>query len=163
MKKIILSPQMLFQMRSLESSLTMLLVIRTPIVNSSPVSMKCPYCLQHIRSEIISKPEFVSIVLGMTLFIVVPGLIMMGLVILLMQMTANKKHRCPLCERELGHDGKFLIYFQDEVYSLAIFSSGLIVTKKILISGVLMILAIIIFSVKLSSVESEKWVDVTWK
>jgi hypothetical protein len=75
--------------------------------------MKCPFCLQHIRSEIILKPEFISIVLGISIFVIVPHMAMMLLVIMLMHFTASRKHRCPLCERELGHDGKFLLYFTD--------------------------------------------------
>jgi hypothetical protein len=40
--------------------------------------------------------------------------------LVILQVTATRKHRCPMCERELGSDGKFLVFFKDEVYSFAI-------------------------------------------
>jgi hypothetical protein len=124
--------------------------------------MKCPFCLQHIHSEIILKPELISIVLGISVFVIVPHLAMMLLVIMLMQFTAARKHRCPLCERELGHDGKFLLYFTDEVYSLTLFSAGFIFTKKMVVTGVLILFAMTILSLRVSQMENERWVPTTW-
>lgn len=100
--------------------------------------MKCPYCLQHIQSEIILKPEFISIALGMSIFVIVPHLTMMLVIIFLLHFTASRKHRCPLCERELGSNGKFLMYLTDEVYSISIFSAGFIFTKKMVVTVLLL-------------------------
>lgn len=124
--------------------------------------MKCPFCLQHIHSEIILKPEFISIVLGISLFVMVPHLAMMLLVITLMHFTASRKHRCPLCERELGNDGKFLVYFTDEVYSLSLFSAGFIFTKKMAITGGLLLFISIVLTIRVARLESDKLVDTTW-
>jgi hypothetical protein len=124
--------------------------------------MKCPFCLQHIHSEIILKPEFISIVLGISLFVIVPHLAMMLLVIVLMHFTASRKHRCPLCERELGNDGKFLLYFTDEVYSLSLFSAGFLFTKKMAVTAALIAFILLVMSIRVSQMERERWVDTTW-
>lgn len=75
--------------------------------------MRCPYCLEMIRSEIILKPEVITVALGLSIFAIVPNFIMMMLIIMMLQFASSRKHRCPLCERELGSDGRFLIYFTD--------------------------------------------------
>ncbi len=124
--------------------------------------MKCPFCLQHIQSELILKPEFISIVLGVSIFVIVPHLLMMLLVMTLMHFTASRKHRCPLCERELGHDGKFLMVFTDEVYSLSLFSAGLIFTKKMLITAALLAFIVFVLSIRVGQIYREREVGTTW-
>lgn len=124
--------------------------------------MKCPFCLQHIHSEIILRPEFISMMLGLSLFVVVPHLAMMMLVMLLMHFTASRKHRCPLCERELGSDGKFLLYFTDEVYSLSFFSAGFIFTKKMLVTGALLLFMVLVLSIRVAQMDRQKTVRTTW-
>lgn len=125
--------------------------------------MKCPFCLQHIQSEIILKPEFISVALGISLFVIVPHLSMMVLAILLMHFTASRKHRCPLCERELGHDGKFLMYFTDEVYSLSLFSAGFIFTKKTLATALMLAFICLIMTARVAQMNRDKWVLTTWQ
>ena len=88
---------------------------------------------------------------------VLPHFLTIFLVIVVLQITATRKHRCPLCERELGTDGKFLVFFRDEVYSFAIGNllliigtNGLIVSKKILVSIGIGILVLVILTVKMN-------------
>ena len=75
--------------------------------------MRCPYCLELIRSEIILKPEIITAALGLSIFALVPNFMMMLISLMLLQFVASRKHRCPLCERELCSDGRFLVYFTD--------------------------------------------------
>lgn len=58
--------------------------------------------------------------LALVLFSIMPNAIMIVVVMIVMQLTATKRHRCGLCERELGTDGKFLGLFHDQVYSFNI-------------------------------------------
>ena len=88
---------------------------------------------------------------------VLPHFLTIVLVIIVLQITATRKHRCPLCERELGTDGKFLVFFHDEVYSFTLGklitylgTNGLIVSKKILASIAIGILVLIILTVKMN-------------
>jgi hypothetical protein len=75
---------------------------------------------------------------------------MMLLIITLIQLTASRKHRCPLCERELGSDGKFLLFFTDEVYSWSFLSAGFISTKKNLMTFGLIAFAVIVIGFRAS-------------
>ena len=75
---------------------------------------------------------------------------MMLLILTIMQLTASRKHRCPLCERELGSDGKFLVYFTDEVYSWSFMSAGFISTKKNLMTFGLIAFAISVIVLRAS-------------
>jgi hypothetical protein len=56
-----------------------------------------------------------------------------------------------------------LVYFTDEVYSFAFFSSGLIFTKKMLVTGLMIAFALVIVSIRGSMFENEKFVDIGWK
>lgn len=87
---------------------------------------------------------------------------MMILVIMLMQFTASRKHRCPLCERELGNDGKFLVYFTDEVYSVSLLSAGFIFSKKMAVTAGLIAFIFIVTTVRVSRLERDAWVTTTW-
>ena len=87
---------------------------------------------------------------------------MIIIVIFILQLTATKKHRCSLCEREIGSDGKFLIIFSDEVYSFSLGESGILISKKILMTGGLFLLMIIIFSIRATISPEIVWSDITW-
>lgn len=63
-------------------------------------------------------------------------------VVFAFQLTSVCKHRCPLCERELGSDGRFLHYLTDSVYSFNLGRNGVIVTKKIIVNVMLTALVI---------------------
>jgi hypothetical protein len=129
---------------------------------ASPVEMRCPYCLERIRSEIILKPELITVALGVCIFAIVPNLVMMLLIVILLQFASSRKHRCPLCERELGSDGKFLLYFTDEVYSMSFLSAGLIFTKKTAATITIVLIAISIVTVR-SRMDSEaKLIATSW-
>ena len=80
---------------------------------------------------------------------------MLMIVIMMLQFASGRKHRCPLCERELGSDGKFLIYFTDEVYSLSLLSIGMnvgkigvIFTKKTLVTILLIVFGLSVIGVR---------------
>lgn len=90
----------------------------------------------------------------MSIFAIVPNFIMILLVVALLQLTASRKHRCPLCERELGSDGIFLLYFTDEVISFTIFSAGFIFTKKLLVTCLLIVFTVLVLSIRLSITNS---------
>jgi len=87
----------------------------------------------------------------MSIFAIVPNFIMILLVVALLQFTASRKHRCPLCERELGSDGIFLLYFTDEVISFSIFSAGFIFTKKLLITCLLIAFTLGVLSIRVAT------------
>jgi uncharacterized membrane protein len=106
--------------------------------------MKCPFCLQRVKSEIIAKPELISVVFGIFMFSLLPNAIMIVVVLVVLQLTATRKHRCPLCERELGSDGKFLLIFQDEAYSFALGETGILLSKKILMTLSLFVVTFLI-------------------
>jgi hypothetical protein len=124
--------------------------------------MRCPYCLELIRSEIILKPEIITVALGIGIFAIVPNFLMMMLIIMLLQFASSRKHRCPLCERELGSDGKFLIYFTDEVYSFSFLSAGLIFTKKTLATLLLILFAASVISLRSYYENTHKFIATTW-
>ena len=92
----------------------------------------------------------------------VPHMVMMILVIMLMHFTASRKHRCPLCERELGNDGKFLVYFTDEVYSVSLFSAGFIFSKKMAVTAGLIAFIFLVTTIRVSRMERDAWVTTTW-
>lgn len=125
--------------------------------------MKCPFCLQHIKSEIIAKPELVSVVLGLFLFAILPNAFMIILVILVIQITATQKHRCPLCERELGSNGKFLKIFKDEIYSLSFHDNGILISKKIIYSGVIFIGTLFVLFIRAKYFpDLPEFTEITW-
>jgi len=86
----------------------------------------------------------------------------MLLVVMLLQFASSRKHRCPLCERELGSDGKFLIYFTDEVYSFSLFSAGFIFTKKMMTTALLLLFAISLITLRSYYEDTNKFIATTW-
>lgn len=105
----------------------------------------------------------VSIVFGLLLFSLLPNAIMIVVVIVALQLTATRKHRCSLCEREIGSDGKFLICFQDEVYSFSLGESGVLVSKKILMTGGLFAFMLLILLLRSHYQSEVMWSNLTWK
>ena len=88
---------------------------------------------------------------------------MIIVVIVALQITATRKHRCSLCEREIGSDGKFLICFKDEVYSFSLGESGVLISKKILMTGGLFAFMLLILLAR-SHYQSElTWSNMTWQ
>ena len=128
----------------------------------SPVAIKCPFCLQQTKTEIIGKPELVSIVFGLVLFSAFPNAVMIVVVVVVLQLTATKKHRCALCERELGTDGKFLILFTDEVYSFSLGETGVLISKKILVTAGLFCSIFAILALKGNQSKDLNWSTATW-
>ena len=97
------------------------------------------------------------------MFSIFPNAIMIVVVIVILQITATKKHRCSLCEREIGSNGKFLIVFTDEVYSFSLGESGILISKKILMTGGFFLLILLIITIK-SNIEPEVvWTNMNWK
>lgn len=125
--------------------------------------MKCPFCLERIKTEIVMKPEFVTLMFGLAVFALIPNAIMIVIVVVALQLTASKKHRCSLCERELGSDGKFLLIFSDEVYSFSLGENGVLVSKKMMISFGLIVFAIVSLWIRNNIEEMHDWTNITWE
>lgn len=100
--------------------------------------------------------------LGLLLFTLLPNAVTIVLVVLILQTTATKKHRCSLCERELGNDGKFLVLFKDEVYSFRLGENGILISKKILVTLAIfgVMFAIVLLRAKIGN--ATDWTDLTW-
>lgn len=106
--------------------------------------MKCPFCLQRMRTEIIMKLELISIMLGLALFSIFSNAVMIIVIVAILQLTTTRKHRCSVCERELGSDGKYLLVFTDEVYSFSLGETGVLLSKKILMTGGLFLTTVVV-------------------
>lgn len=101
-------------------------------------------------------------VLGLVLFSLLPNAIMIVVTVVTLQVTATRKHRCSLCERELGTDGKFLIFFTDDVYSFSVGETGILVSKKIFVTIGLFLTMFLVISVRASLSEDLVWTEVSW-
>ena len=67
--------------------------------------------------------------------------------------TSSQKHVCPNCQTSLGDNQKILLIFTDEVYSRSFLSSGIIVTKKIVITTILVAFIILALTIKISEMK----------
>jgi hypothetical protein len=84
--------------------------------------------------------------------------------VLVFQFTSVTKHRCSMCEKELGSDGKFLHYLIDEVYSFNIGRTGIILSKKILANLILTAFLILIVGLKSRDrFAGHTYIDTTWE
>jgi uncharacterized membrane protein len=52
-----------------------------------------------MKTEIIRKPELISIMFGLFLFAIIPNAVMIIVIVIVLQFTATLKHRCSVCER----------------------------------------------------------------
>ena len=109
------------------------------------------------------KPQFSSILFAFLLFTLFPGFAILIIVVVLLQLTATKKHKCPSCEKEVGTDGKFLYFFVDELYSLNLGFSGLIISKKLLVSIFSVIVIFGIISLRVHYHNQVEWTSITWR
>lgn len=62
----------------------------------------------------------------------------------------------------MGSDGKFLLFFTDSVYSYSFFSSGLIFTKKTVVTVLLIAFATTVISIRSYYENSNKFIATTW-
>lgn len=83
-------------------------------------------------------------------------------IVLVLQTTATRKHRCSLCERELGNDGKFLVVLKDEVYSFKLGDSGVLISKKILCTIAIFALMFLVIFARAKIGNAVDWTDLTW-
>jgi hypothetical protein len=93
-----------------------------------------------------------------------PAIVNILAVVLAFQFTSVTKHRCSMCEKELGSDGKFLHYLVDEVYSFSIGRTGIILSKKILANLTLTAFLILIVVLKSrNKFAGHTYIDTTWE
>jgi hypothetical protein len=82
----------------------------------------------------VLKAEYSTIVFSALIFLMLPNVLNIIGMMFAFLLTSVKKHRCSICQFELGTDGKFMVCLKDQVYSFNIGRSGVILTKKILVS-----------------------------
>jgi hypothetical protein len=100
--------------------------------------------------------------LGLLMFSIVPNAIMISVIVMVLQLTATLQHRCSVCEKELGTDGKYLLCFTDRVYSFSFRETGILVSKKILMTVGLFLLFVSIVVLKAKVHPSIEWTPLTW-
>lgn len=98
------------------------------------MQVRCPNCLSRTVSDIVLKAEYSTIVFSALVFLLLPNILNIIGMMFAFVAASVKKHRCSVCQFELGTDGKFLMCLQDDVYSFNAGKSGIIITKKILVS-----------------------------
>jgi hypothetical protein len=101
---------------------------------------------------------------SLLVFMLLPAIVNILALVLAFHLTSITKHRCSMCERELGSDGKFLHYLFDEVYSFSIGRTGIILSKKILVNLTLTaFLILVVFLKGRDRFAGHTYIDTKWE
>ncbi|EAR92946.1 LITAF-like zinc ribbon domain protein (macronuclear) [Tetrahymena thermophila SB210] len=121
-------------------------------LGDQPVKIKCGYCAANQKTEVKFKNGVISYALCFLAFLLLPFLVSIIAILLIFVLTKNLVHVCSCCENQLGNDGKIIyaLKFKDEIVTLKAGEMGFIMTRKLIITIILIALNVIVLIYKIN-------------